>query len=79
MTVSGRERPGAALAIERRHGPRARRPREACGSVTKRPRALRSWECESARSRLPLSGSCRVVACVMYAYFVSSDLVMSTS
>src|ERR1700759_1833606 len=26
MTVSQRERPDAALAIERRHGPRARRP-----------------------------------------------------
>ena len=88
MTVSWRERPDAAwtssggtarglVAHREARGLVARR--EACGSVTKRPRALRSWECESARSRLPLSGSWRVVACVMYAYFVSSDLVMNTS
>jgi hypothetical protein len=69
MTVSRRERPDAALAIERRHGLRARRP----------PRGMRLRH--EAAPRVAQLGvrSWRVVACAMYAYFVSSDLVMSPS
>jgi len=79
MTVSRRERPDAALAIERRHGPWARRPprgmrlrHEAAPRVSQLGVRVRALSATTV-------WSWRVVVCVMYAYFVSSDLVMNTS
>jgi hypothetical protein len=52
MTVSRRERPDAALAIERRHGLRARRPPRGMPLPSRSGPARRAaWECESARSQ----------------------------